>query len=260
MIQFWSLRENDGPVSYARAHALQLALVDLRARERIPDTVLFLEHPPVITRGRGLQFDPKADPSRPKRMPIVGAIPNGVEVHDIERGGDLTFHEPGQLVIYPICKLGDPAGFSPERDISRFLRRFENAAIAALGEFGVKAHARENATGVWIERTPPGKLASMGIAVRKWVTYHGLAINGVNAMAGFRLISPCGFSPDTMARLQDFAELGSDWRERLERAIALEMSEGRPLVEITRLDLAKAAQHVAVLEPQSCGSGAGVLI
>ena len=100
----------------------------------------------------------------------------------------------------------------------------------------------------------------MGIAVRKWVTYHGLAINGVNAMAGFRLISPCGFSPDTMARLQDFAELGSDWRERLERAIALEMSEGRPLVEITRLDLAKAAQHVAVLEPQSCGSGAGVLI
>ena len=236
---FWSLQRAQGlegddgterGIPYEEARQLQLALVDARARDLIPDTVLFLEHEPVITQGRGLQF---TGALRPKHMPLPVALPSGIAFAESERGGDLTFHGPGQLVIYPICKL-DGLGFGPKHDVGAFLRRFERVFIEALTEMrevGIEAESRENATGVWVQGK---KIASMGIAVRRWVTYHGLAINCVNDLMPFHLISPCGYSPDVMTRLQDLLDPTSpeaailhDWAKRgradIEQRIARRM-------------------------------------
>src|SRR5262245_57388307 len=141
MTRFWSLT---GLVSYSEAQALQLRLVELRAAGRVPDTVLFLEHWPVVTRGRGLQFTGEA---RARHVPLAAELPAGVEFTESERGGDLTYHGPGQLVIYPICKL-DGQGFGPRQDITAFLRRFEGVLIDELVSLGLNASSRDGATGV----------------------------------------------------------------------------------------------------------------
>lgn len=213
MINFRSL---PGLTSYAQTQELQKQLVDLRIADQIPDTILFLEHTPVITRGRGLQFT--GEP-RPKHLPVPANLPDGIEFHDCERGGDLTFHGPGQLVIYPIVKL-DGRGIGPSRDITKYLRNLEQILISCLSDYGLKASVRENATGVWINDR---KIASIGIAVRKWVTYHGIAINVVNDLRPFHLISPCGFKPEVMTSLQEQSEGKPEvnidltkWREDLE--------------------------------------------
>ncbi len=219
-------RRLPGLTPYEQARLLQLELVERRARGEIGDTVLFVEHTPVITRGRGLQFS-RAQADRPRHMPLPGPLPSGIEFRESERGGDLTYHGPGQLVVYPILKL-DGSGFGPQHDVAAFLRRFEAlfiGLIAELGQGAVEGLSREEATGVWVRR--PGepesasrKIASMGIAVRRWVTYHGLAINCVNDLAAFRLISPCGFSPEVMTRLADWLPAGSEggqWLARWDR-------------------------------------------
>jgi lipoate-protein ligase B len=204
--------------------------VEERARDAIPDTFLFLEHEPVITRGRGLQ-QKRGESSSPnanlKHMPAPTNLPANVAFADSERGGDLTYHGPGQLVVYPICKL-DGRGFGPERDVVGFLRRLEGAAIAVLGSWGLKAKSRADATGVWVDNR---KVASIGIAVRKWVTFHGLALNCVNDLAPFRLFSPCGFAPEVMARVADLKPaLGwsgenADWRAQAESAFRAQASQ-----------------------------------
>jgi lipoate-protein ligase B len=201
-------RSIDKLISYEDARGLQLALVEERARDEIPDTVLFLEHLPVVTRGRGLQFTGVA---RERHMPVPAAIPPGIEFCESERGGDLTYHGPGQLVIYPICKVGD---------VAAFLRLLEGTVIEVLaGGYGLRADARESATGVWVGDR---KIASIGIAVRKWVTYHGIAVNIVNDLAPFHLISPCGFSPEVMTRLSDLVSRDrfdpGNWRAPFETA------------------------------------------
>ena len=243
LIRFWSLK---GYASYSDATRLQLELVDQRARDEIPDTVLFLEHKPVVTQGRGLQFTGKP---RPRHMPKPAFLPAGTEFAESERGGDLTWHGPGQLVIYPIVKL-DGKGVAPHHDVAGFLRGLEQALIRAIdaavlgadrggsnmsadggafsnaaGEvsgrpFGKGAGAKADATGVWVGDR---KVASIGIAVRKWVTYHGVALNCVNDLAAFSTFSPCGFAPEVMTRLKDVlpaGALGADWRPVWERAFA----------------------------------------
>jgi len=199
-MQFWSLK---GLTDYEEVRALQLRLVELRAQDKIPDTFLLLEHKPVITRGRGLQF---TGAPRPRHMPVPAMLPPGVQFAESERGGDLTYHGPGQLVIYPIVKL-DGQGWGPKHDITAFLRKLEGALIADLASRGLKGETREHATGVWVGDR---KVASLGIAVRKWVTYHGIAVNCVNDLKAFHLISPCGFSPEVMARMQDLDPAG-EW-------------------------------------------------
>lgn len=198
-MQFQSL---PGLTEYEEARELQLRLVDLRASDQIPDTVLFLEHPPVITRGRGLQYT--GEP-RPRHMPIPVELPSKIAFAEAERGGDLTYHGPGQLVIYPICKL-DGSGFGPAQDVVGFIRRLEKVLINELEAWGLQGESRAHATGVWIGEK---KIASVGIAVRNWVVYHGMAINCLNDLSPFQLISPCGFSPNVMARLSQFAV--PDW-------------------------------------------------
>jgi len=221
-----------GLTSYELARKLQLDLVELRAVEKIPDTVLFVEHTPVITQGRGLQA--KGETGL-RHMPLPAKLPIGVEFSVAERGGDLTYHGPGQLVMYPICKL-DGKGFGPERDVAGFVRKLERVLIEELHFLGVRAESRPGAAGVWVGKgSASKKVASVGIAVRKWVTYHGIAINCVNDLAPFGLISPCGFSFKVMGCLRDVLEpeawrkLSKDplnWRSSLERVLAKRMSGG----------------------------------
>ncbi|MDR3606503.1 MAG: lipoyl(octanoyl) transferase LipB [Oligoflexia bacterium] len=231
-MRFWSLRGDQGEtVSYANARELQLTLLERRAADECPDTILFLEHDPVITRGRGLQF---TGAPRPRHMPVPVALPPGIEFSESERGGDLTYHGPGQLVVYPIVKLDGSNPFAPHHDVTGFLRRFEQIFIDELASRGLNAEARENATGVWVGEK---KVASIGIAVRKWVTYHGIAINVVNDLAPFSLISPCGFAPEVMARLSDlipgFGTSAADWRTDLEHGLASRIEKDAKIERIT---------------------------
>jgi lipoyl(octanoyl) transferase len=235
-MQFWSLRTaHSDYTTYEQVRELQLKLVDERAQDKIPDTILFLEHESVVTRGRGLQFTGEV---RPRHMPMV-PLPPEIAFSESERGGDLTYHGPGQLVIYPICKL-DGQGVAANHDVTAFLRWLESVVIAELdGRFlkiGARCEGIENATGVWVranpERKTGKKIASIGIAVRKWVTYHGLALNCVNELQPFQLISPCGFAPEVMTRVKDWIELDPrGWRSDFEQSLAkrfLQSLESRP--------------------------------
>lgn len=240
-MQFWSL---SGLTPYENARLIQLKLLDLRAADLIPDTVLFLEHEPVITQGRGLQF---TGTPRPRHMPVPVMLPKGVSFAESERGGDLTYHGPGQLVIYPIVKL-DGKGFGPNHDIGGFLRKFEQVFIEVLSSLGLQAESRENAAGVWVGER---KIASMGIAIKKWIVYHGMAVNCVNDLKAFQLISPCGFSPEVMTRLADLLPDydRENWRKNLEEAFARRMSGEVSVPSIRSLTSDQAFAEAMSLDP-----------
>jgi len=177
-----------GRLGYRDAWQRQLDAVAARQRGEGGDTLFLVEHPPVITLGR----------SRAARGNVLS--PAGIEVVEIERGGDVTWHGPGQLVAYPVVLLGDG-----ERDLHRFLRNLEEAIILTAAELGLTGAGRETGkTGVWIDGR---KLASIGIACRRWVTFHGLALNVDPDLAEFRRINPCGFDASVMTSLA--AELGT---------------------------------------------------
>jgi lipoyl(octanoyl) transferase len=132
-------------------------------------------------------------------------MPGDVEVIGIERGGDVTYHGPGQIVAYPIVLLGDG-----ERDLHRYLRNLEEAVIATCARFDLACDREPGKTGVWLT-TPTGmrrKLCSMGIACRKWVTFHGLALNVTSDLGYFRRINPCGFEASVMTSIAE--QLGGE--------------------------------------------------
>ena len=167
-----------GRVPYADALARQRALAEDRIAGRLAtDVLLLLEHPPVVTLGRG---------TRATSLPVPAAAlqRRGIEVHEIERGGDVTYHGPGQLVGYPIFDLA-----AHRKDLHWFLRQVEQALILALAHFSIVGERREGYTGVW---TDGRKIASIGIHVRQWVTWHGFALNVTTDLAPFDLIVPCG--------------------------------------------------------------------
>ena len=166
-----------GTESYRDAWARQLALVDARQKGDAPDTLLVVEHDHVFTLGR----------RREAESNVLAA--GDVEVIGIERGGDVTYHGPGQIVAYPIVLLE-----GTERDLHAYLRNLEEAVIATCARFGLAADREPGKTGVWTT-TPLGrkKLCSMGIACRKWVTFHGLALNVTTDLSAFTRMIPCGF-------------------------------------------------------------------
>ena len=169
-----------GVVPYGDALALQRELAEARIAGRLAsDALLLLEHPPVVTLGRG---------TRATSLPVEPAAlqRRGIEVHEIERGGDVTYHGPGQLVGYPIFDL---AGAGLRKDLHWFLRQLEAALIETLGAFGIPGERRDGYTGVW---TAGRKIASIGIHVRQWVTWHGFALNVTTDLTPFDLIVPCG--------------------------------------------------------------------
>jgi lipoyl(octanoyl) transferase len=175
-----------GTASYRDVWARQLALVEARQIGQAPDTLIVVEHPHVFTLGR----------RRESAQNVLA--PGDVEVIEIERGGDVTYHGPGQLVAYPILLLEDG-----ERDLHRFLRNMEEAVIATCGRAGIEANREPGKTGVWMT-DPHGarkKLCSMGIACRKWVTFHGLALNVTSDLSYFARINPCGFEASVMTSL-----------------------------------------------------------
>lgn len=176
-----------GTVAYRAARDHQLALVDERKAGGGEDTLILVEHPHVITLGR----------SRAATANVVA--PGEVEVVEIERGGDVTYHGPGQLVAYPIVLLGDG-----ERDLHKFLRGLEEAVIRTLAGFGLASGREPGKTGVWIDGR---KICSMGIACRRWVTFHGLALNVTTDLRQFFRINPCGFEASVMTSMA--AELGA---------------------------------------------------
>jgi lipoate-protein ligase B len=175
-----------GILDYEDALERQRDLVKLRQREACTDVIVAVEHPHVITLGR-------------RREALNNVVaPAGVPVVEIERGGDVTYHGPGQLVLYPIVHLQDD-----ERDLHLFLRNLEEGIIQTLARYGLEAGREEGKTGVWMQGR---KLASMGIACRKWVTFHGLALNVNTDLSYFQRINPCGFASSVMSSVS--AELG----------------------------------------------------
>jgi lipoyl(octanoyl) transferase len=188
-----------GSIDYASALRLQEHLVDLRKQNRIPNTLLLLEHPPVITLGRN------ADDSNIVVSRDVLAQ-KGVEVFEINRGGDVTFHGPGQLVGYPIFDL---RSFPEKVGVIEYVRRMEEALIRTCIHYGIETQRIAGMTGVWTKAEPPvvetgnskletslseRKIAAIGVHISRGVTSHGFALNVTTDLDYFKLIVPCGLT------------------------------------------------------------------
>ncbi len=182
-----------GQVAYDEALKLQQELVEDRRAGRIGDTLLLLEHPPVITLGA-------RNRGRPTNVIASAAelAHAGVTVVETGRGGDVTYHGPGQLVGYPIFDL------RPDRcDVHRYVRDLEEALIRAIRTFGIEAGRVPGLTGVWVG--PPGresKLAAIGIRISRWITSHGFALNVATNLDHFQLIVPCGIADRGVTSLE----------------------------------------------------------
>ena len=176
-----------GIVEYGPALDLQQRLVAERQRDRIADQLLLLEHPPVIT--RGVRADAKNVLASAAEL-----LRRGVEIHDARRGGDVTYHGPGQLVGYPIVLL------KPDRcDVHRYVRDLEEVLIRAAFDFGVRATRIQGLTGIWVGNE---KLAAIGVRLSRWVTSHGFALNVTTNLDDFALIRPCGLADRGVTSLE----------------------------------------------------------
>jgi lipoyl(octanoyl) transferase len=168
-------------VPYAAGVEMQRALVEDRRAERVPDLLLLLEHPHVVTLGA------KLDASRSHLVATPELLATReVEVHESGRGGDITYHGPGQLVGYPIMDL------RPDRlDVHKYVRDLEEVMIRAAGDFGILASRVEGLTGAWVGAD---KLGAIGVRISRWITSHGFAFNVTTDLDYFRLIVPCGIT------------------------------------------------------------------
>lgn len=172
---------NLGTVDYQSALDLQAELVEQRKRGEIPDQLLLLEHPDVITLGV------KGRSDRSNVLASDAALAEqGIALFETGRGGDVTYHGPGQLVGYPIIDL------KPDRcDVHRYVRDLEEALIRAVADFGIEARRIEGLTGIWVGHD---KLAAIGVRISRWVTSHGFALNVATDLSRFGLIVPCGIA------------------------------------------------------------------
>ena len=170
-----------GAVPYAAALALQRSLVDDRRAGRIPDTLLLVEHPHVLTLGV------RGDGGRSHILATDEALASrGIEVHETGRGGDITYHGPGQIVGYPILDLNPD-----RRDVHRYVRDLETVQVRVAADYGIEAGRVDGLTGVWVGDE---KLAAIGVRIARWITSHGFALNVTTDLDHFRLIVPCGIA------------------------------------------------------------------
>ena len=202
---------------YAEVWELQRKLVQFRADKVIPDALILVEHPHIFTVGKAVPGDV------PREI-------NGIPVQRIERGGQWTYHGPGQLVGYPILNL-DSRG----RDIHGFLRGIEEVLILAMETCGIHAE-RGSQTGVWVKGK---KVASIGAAIRNWTSFHGFALNVNTDLSYFQMITPCGFPGSTMTSMQALLRHEVDF-QRIKKEIV------RTFQEVFNLEL--AATSIEVLE------------
>jgi lipoyl(octanoyl) transferase len=181
------------PVPYSQASRLQDALGAARIAGDIPDTILLLEHPPVVTLGRR-----KRDNHLHIRPEVLAE--RGIEFAVSSRGGDVTYHGPGQIVLYPILQL------SPRVSGSHgYLWQLEEVALRSARAFGVEAFRRPNLSGAWTTR---GKLAAIGFRIKRWVTSHGMSFNVSPDLTGFSVMAPCGLAGEPVTSLNEM--LGPD--------------------------------------------------
>jgi lipoate-protein ligase B len=176
-----------GKVPYRKALEIQLKLLEMRVNGEIGDTLLLLEHPPTFTIGRR------------GNMGNLLAAKNylskaGIHFEVISRGGDITYHGPGQLVGYPIMDLNGMG-----RDVHKYLRNLEETIIVSLRDFGIRGRRIKGITGVWAKWH---KIASIGVGVKRWVTYHGFALNVNTDLSYFDMIVPCGIENVKMTSIQ----------------------------------------------------------
>lgn len=174
---------NLGIVEYQAALALQTAMVAARQADEFGDTLLLLEHPHVFTLGRG------AD----ERF-LLSQRPAEVPIYRVSRGGQVTYHGPGQLIGYPILKLE-----GRDRDVHRYLRSIEDAMIRALADFDIAATRHEGLTGIWVDRK---KIGSIGVGIKRWTTCHGFALNVCPDLSYFSGIVPCGIDGCEMTSIE----------------------------------------------------------
>ena len=168
-------------VPYADALALQRSLVEERRAGRVDEVLLLLEHPHVLTLGV------RGDGGRAHILATPEALASrGVEVHETGRGGDVTYHGPGQIVGYPIIDLNPD-----RRDVHRYVRDLETVLIRTAADYGIVAGRIEGLTGVWVDNE---KLAAIGVRIARWITSHGFAINVTTDLDYFNLIVPCGIA------------------------------------------------------------------
>lgn len=176
----------DPPIPFNEGVRIQERLHAARADNAIPDTILFLEHTPVITLGtRGRTQHLLASPGRLQEL--------GIDLVKASRGGDVTYHGPGQLIIYPILRLGERAA-----DAHSHLSNLEEVAIRTAADFGVAARRRKGMNGAWTDR---GKIAAIGFRLKRWITMHGMSFNVAPDLSGFRLIVPCGLEGEPVSSL-----------------------------------------------------------
>ncbi len=184
-----------GRLDYDRAYAIQRRLVEERIKDAAPDRLLLVEHPPVITMGR----------SAGDSDLLVGETAlrdKGVPLVRTDRGGKATFHGPGQLVAYPILKLRD-------KDLHAYLERLLGVVAAVLEAYGLSPELGVRGPGVWVGGA---KIASVGMAVRKWVTYHGVALNVNTDLHWFNLINPCGYAEERMTSMKKALGVEMDYQ------------------------------------------------
>jgi lipoate-protein ligase B len=182
-----------GVVDYDDALAMQTAILAARIEGSVGDTLLMMEHPHVFTLGRG------AD----ERFIVANA--GGVPIRRVSRGGEVTYHGPGQLIGYPILKLE-----GRDRDVTKYLRSLEGAMIDALAKFGIDAGRRDGMTGVWVGTR---KIASIGVGIRRWTTWHGFAMNVSTDLSYFDSIVPCGIEGCRMTSVSELTNRAVSVRE-----------------------------------------------
>lgn len=171
---------NLGRMDYASVDRQMMELVDAIRVGNAPDTLLLAEFEPVLTVGRAADVEPYRD--------------LGLPVHAISRGGKTTYHGPGQVVAYPLIQLQEGV-----RDLHAYLHALEEALIRTVSDFGLVGTRDARNTGCWVDGR---KLASIGVAVRRWVTYHGVALNVSTDLSWFRRFDPCGLEPDLMTTME----------------------------------------------------------
>jgi lipoate-protein ligase B len=212
-------------VDYERALQLQMRVVEFKKQGWKDDVLLLLEHSPTITLGRNgrwahLLASPELLRSR------------GVVLHEIDRGGDITFHGPGQLVGYPLLELE-----AREKDVRRYMNRLEEVLIQVVGEFGIRASREKGRTGVWTEG---GKIAALGVHISRWITRHGFALNVDTDLSYFDLIVPCGITGAPVTSMSRLLGAEVDMMRVVETAVS-RFGElfGRRMVRESEADLLK---------------------
>ncbi len=173
-----------GRAEYARTYHLQTRLHELHCQGKIADTVITVEHEPVFTIGR-------SGSASNVLVPLEVLEHEGISVYEIERGGNITYHGPGQLVVYPIIDLR-----SQGRDLKRYIRNLEQSVIGFLAKVGIMAERRAGFPGVWVGTR---KIASIGVYVKHWITRHGLALNVDINKCHFGMINPCGMNIEVVS-------------------------------------------------------------